>query len=66
MAPRNKGKAGMLTETSAIEEEHEEYDDWKNKELRNSITELPGKGNEDLPERTFSKSTTKRMDKNRR
>tara|TARA_B110000285_G_C14833165_1_gene471841 strand:+ start:553 stop:756 length:204 start_codon:yes stop_codon:yes gene_type:complete len=63
MAPRSKGKADMIK--GAIDEDDEdEYDNWvnKNREVRNSITELPG----DLPERAFSKSTTKRMDKNSR
>ena len=65
MAPRSKGKANMIN--GAIDEE-DEYDNWvnKNREVRNSITDLPGGGNDDLPERAFSKSTTKRMDKNSR
>ena len=45
MAPRSKGKANIITPADEEEgKEHEEYDDWvnKNNEIRNSITELPG------------------------
>ena len=71
MAPRTKGKAAdMITSGMEVEEgkEEEEYEDWldKNREARNSIFELPGQGNEDLPERTFSKQTTIRMNKNKK
>ena len=56
MAPRTKGKADMITSGVEQEEEgkeEEEYEDWlhKNREARNSIFELPGQGNDDLPER---------------